>query len=123
MDSTFAFAALGLLIASFFNSMQKAFGALYGGMMVMMLPALSYYIPSFDPVWMRYLPTHPLLQAFKEIIMVDGDTSYVLLQCGIFLVAGILIFFIANKRFKKNFNGLGGDKMLNKIFRVLQKDF
>lgn len=99
--SAFAFAALGLLIASFFNSMQKAFGALYGGMMVMMLPALSYYIPSFDPMWIRYLPTYPLLQAFKEIIMVNGDTGYVWMQCGIFLGSGLILFILANLRFKK----------------------
>ncbi|MEX1375930.1 MAG: ABC transporter permease [Eubacteriales bacterium] len=99
--STFAFAALGLLIASFFDSMTKAFGVLFGGMMIMMLPALSYFIPSFDPVWMRYVPTYPLMQGFKEIIMVSGDSNYVLLQCGIFLVGGIVLFLMANLRFKK----------------------
>lgn len=99
--STFAFAALGLFIASFFDSMQKAFGALYGGMMVMMIPAFSYFIPSFDPVWIRFLPTYPLMQGFKEIIMVDGDMSYVLLYSGVFLVAGLLLFGLANLRFKK----------------------
>ncbi len=99
--STFAFAALGLFIASFFDNMTKAFGVLFGGMMVMMLPALSYFIPSFDPVWMRYVPTYPLMQGFKEIIMVNGDAAYVLTQCGIFLVGGILIFLLANIRFKK----------------------
>jgi len=99
--STFAFAALGLFVASFFDNMTKAFGVLFGGMMVMMLPALSYFIPSFDPVWMRYVPTYPLMQGFKEIIMVDGDVIYVLTQCGIFLGGGILIFILANIRFKK----------------------
>ena len=86
--STFAFAALGLFIASFFDNMTKAFGVLFGGMMVMMLPALSYFIPSFDPVWMRYVPTYPLMQGFKEVMMVNGDAGYVLTQCGIFLAGG-----------------------------------
>ena len=99
--STFAFAALGLFIASFFDNMTKAFGVLFGGMMVMMLPALSYFIPSFDPTWMRYVPTYPLMQGFKEVIMVDGDANYVLMQCGIFLLGGIIIFLLANVRFKK----------------------
>ena len=99
--STFAFAALGLFIASFFDSLTKAFGVLFGGMMVMMLPALSYFIPSFDPIWMRYVPTYPLMQGFKEIIMVNGDAKYVLLQCGIFLAGGIIMFLLANVRFKK----------------------
>jgi len=99
--STFAFAALGLFIASFFDSMTKAFGALYGGMMVMMIPAFSYFIPSFDPMWIRFLPTYPLMQGFKEIIMVDGDMSYVLMYSGVFLVGGIILFLLANVRFKK----------------------
>jgi len=99
--STFAFAALGLFIASFFDSMTKAFGALYGGMMVMMIPAFSYFIPSFDPMWIRFLPTYPLMQGFKEIIMVEGDMSYVLMYSGVFLVGGIILFLLANVRFKK----------------------
>jgi len=99
--STFAFAALGLFIASFFDNMTKAFGVLFGGMMVMMLPALSYFIPSFDPVWMRYVPTYPLMQGFKEVMMVNGDAGYVLTQCGIFLAGGIIVFLLANVRFKK----------------------
>ena len=99
--STFAFAALGLFIASFFDNMTKAFGVLFGGMMIMMLPALSYFIPSFDPVWMRYVPTYPLMQGFKEVIMVNGDAKYVMTQCGIFLVGGIIVFLLANERFKK----------------------
>ena len=99
--TTFAFAALGLLVASFFNNMTKAFGALYGGMMLMMIPAFSYFIPSFDPVWLRYVPTYSAMQGFKEIIMVNTDVSYVLTYCGVFLAGGIILFMLADNRFKK----------------------
>lgn len=99
--STFAFASLGLLVASFFDNISKAFSVLYFIMIFMMIPAFSFYIPSFDPVWIRFLPTYPLLQVFKEILMVKTDVYYVLTYCCVFLIGGLLVFVLANHRFKK----------------------
>ena len=99
--TTFAFAALGLLVASFFDSISKSFGFMYGLMIVLMLPAFSYYIPSFDPLWLRFFPTYPVLQGYKEILLNSNQVGYVLMYCGIFLGAGILLFSLANQRFKK----------------------
>ncbi len=99
--STFSFAALGLLIASFFDTMSKAFGLLYFFMIALMIPAFSYFIPGFDPLWLRFFPTYPLLQSMKEIIMAETDTGFVLMNSGIFLIGGVLLFIIANYRFKK----------------------
>ncbi|MBI9107438.1 MAG: ABC transporter permease [Spirochaetales bacterium] len=99
--STFAFASLGLFISSFFDTISKAFGALYIIMIAMMIPAFSYYIPSFDPVWLRFFPTYPLLQSMKEIIMINTDLGYVLTYSAVFLGGGVLLFVLANFRFKK----------------------
>jgi len=99
--TTFTFAALGLLSASFFDSISKSFGLMYGLMIVLMMPAFSYFIPSFDPLWLRFFPTYPILQGYKEILVSNGDTGYVLMYTGIFLAAGIIIFLLANFRFKK----------------------
>ncbi len=99
--STFAFAALGLLISSFFDTISKAFGVLYFFMIALMIPAFSYYIPGFDPVWLRFFPTYPLLQSMKEILMISTDVKYVLSCSGVFLAGGILLFLLANIRFKK----------------------
>lgn len=99
--STFAFASLGLLIASFFDTISKSFGILYFLMIALMIPAFSYLIPSFDPVWLRFFPTYPLLQSMKEIFMVTTDVGYVLIYSGVFLAGGILLFVLANIRFKK----------------------
>ena len=54
--SIYAFAALGLFVASFFDSISQAFGMLYLIMIVMMIPAFSYIIPSFDPIWLSFFP-------------------------------------------------------------------
>ncbi len=99
--TTFAFAALGLLIASFFDSITKTFGILFGVMILLMLPAFSYFIPSFDPVWLRFFPTYPVLQGYKEILVTGGDVGYVLIYSGVFLVGGIILFALSNFKFKK----------------------
>ena len=98
--TTFAMASLGLLVASFFDSISKAFGAMYAVMVALMIPGFSYYIPSFDPLWLRFFPSYPMLQGFKEILL-RGDTGYVLTYSLIFLAGGLGLFVLANIRFKK----------------------
>lgn len=93
--------AIGLIIASFYDNIMQAFGMIYVVMVVMMLPVISYFIPSWDPSWMRVLPAYPMLQAFKEIILQDGDVAYVVMTSGGFLILGTLLFFYANYRYKK----------------------
>jgi hypothetical protein len=100
MATTFAIASLGLLVASFFDTISKAFGVMYVIMITLMIPAFSYFIPSFDPLWLRFFPTYPLLQGFKEI-MLNGDAGYVLTYTAAFLAGGLTLFVLANIRFKK----------------------
>jgi len=98
--TTFAIASLGLLVASFFDSISKAFGVMYAIMISLMIPVFSYYIPSFDPLWLRFFPSYPLLQGFKEILL-NGDAGYVLTYSLLFLVSGLVLFVLADIRFKK----------------------
>jgi len=98
--TTFSIASLGLLIASFFDSIAKAFGVMYAIMIALMIPAFSYYIPSFDPLWLRFFPTYPMLQGFKDILL-NGDAGYVLTYSLIFLAGGLVLFVLADIRFKK----------------------
>jgi len=100
MATTFAVASLGLLVASFFDNISKSFGAMYLIMITLMIPAFSYYIPSFDPLWIRIFPTYPMLQGFKEILL-NGDTGYVLICLLGFLAGGLVLFVLADNRFKK----------------------
>ncbi len=98
--TTFALASLGLFVASFFDTIAKAFGVMYGIMIALMIPAFSYYIPSFDPVWLRFFPTYPILQGFKDILL-NGDAGYVLTYALVFLAGGLVLFLLADMRFKK----------------------
>ena len=98
--TTFAIASLGLLVASFFDSIAKSFGVMYAIMISLMIPAFSYFIPSFDPIWLRFFPSYPLLQGFKEILL-NGDAGYVLTYSLAFLAGGLALFVLADIRFKK----------------------
>jgi hypothetical protein len=73
---------------------------MYAIMIMLMIPAFSYFIPSFDPLWLRFFPTYPLLHGFKEI-MLNGDAGYVLLYSLLFLAGGLVLFMLADMRFKK----------------------
>jgi len=98
--TTFAIASLGLLVASFFDNISKAFGVMYPVMIVLLIPAFSYYIPSFDPLWLRFFPTYPVLHGFKEILL-NGDACYVLTYSLAFLAGGLVLFVLASIRFMK----------------------
>ncbi|MFC1931457.1 ABC transporter permease [Chloroflexota bacterium] len=98
--TTFAMASLGLLVASFFDTISKAFGVMYVIMISLMIPVFSYYIPSFDPLWLRFFPTYPMLQGFKDILL-NSDAGYVLTYSLVFLAGGLALFLLADIRFKK----------------------
>ncbi len=102
MVSSFAFSSLGLLVASFFDNISKAFGVLYLIMIAMMLPVFPYYIASFDPVWLRFFPTYPLLEGFRGIMAGNPDIGYVLGYSLMFVVGGIILLALSNIRFKKS---------------------
>ncbi|MBF7097149.1 ABC transporter permease [Alkalibacter mobilis] len=93
--------ALGLFVSSFFDSMVKAMGGLYAAVMLMVLPSLSYFAPSFNPAWIKVFPSYPMMFAFRELLLKNGDTGYIWMQTVLFLILALLVFFAANLRFKK----------------------
>lgn len=93
--------AVGLFIASFYDSVIKAMGALYVAIMILAFGAVSYFMPSFSPVFMKLLPSYPLLFAFREVFLKEADTGFVLLNSGIFLVIGIVVFLVSVHRYQK----------------------
>ena len=92
--------ALGLLLASYFDDMVKSFGVMYLLVIAMMLPSLSYFISSWDPLWLKFIPSYYIVYGFKEIF-IKGDTGFILLIALGYLVVSSLLFAWANKRYKK----------------------
>lgn len=93
--------ALGLFISSFFNTMVKAMGVMYVFIMMMMLPTISYLMPSFNPVWIKVFPSYPMMFSLRELMFENGDHGYIVMQIGTYLLLGLLLFIAANHRFKK----------------------
>lgn len=102
VTSAFFSSSLGLLISSFFDDMSKAFGVIFVVMMLFMLPAIAYFIPSWNPTWIQTIPVYYLIMGFKETILVNGDMTYVMLVALGFLLGGAILFLLANKKFKKS---------------------
>lgn len=93
--------ALGLLIASYFDSMVQAMEVLYTSMVVLMFAAYSYLMPAFSPWWVRILPTYSMLFAFRETLLVGGDMRLVLMTMLMLLLLGAVAFYAANRRYQR----------------------
>lgn len=101
ITTAFFASSLGLLIASFYKNIVQAFGAMYAVMMLMIIPVITYFIPSWDPTWVKVIPVYPMLEGFKSVIIGNNDWQYILTISGGFLIAGILLFALSNYRYKK----------------------
>jgi len=105
VTTAFFSSTLGLLIASFYNDIMQAFGVIYGFMMLMILPNIAYFLPSWNPGFVKLIPTHPMLEGFKSVLLGNGDWVYILTVSGGFLLAGMILFVISNSRYKKTLLG------------------
>lgn len=101
MTTGFFSSALGLVISSFFDDIISAFGVIYVFILVFMLPNVAYFMPSWEPSWIKFIPSYIFIQGFREIILPDGDISYVMTNSLLFLILGIALFMYGNYRFKK----------------------
>ncbi|MCK8058721.1 MULTISPECIES: ABC transporter permease [unclassified Fusibacter] len=94
-------ASLGLFLTSFYKDIVEAFGAMYIVIMIMIMPNISYFTPSWDPDWVKIIPSYVMLQSFKELISVGGNMTYVAVASLGFAVLGLDIFILATYRFKR----------------------
>ncbi len=93
--------ALGLFISSFFSNMTKAMGWLFLMVFILVFASISYYMPAFSPLAIRLLPSYPMLFAFREVLLDSGNAGYVLLNVAGYSAAALVLFFLANLKFKR----------------------
>jgi hypothetical protein len=93
--------ALGLFIASFFDTLVKAMGWLYLSIIVLAFAAVSYYMPAFSPLAIRILPSYPMLFAFRETLYEVSNLRYIYANVIGFSLLGVVFFLLSNWRFKK----------------------
>ena len=101
LTSGFFASALGLVLTSYYQNITQAFGVLYMLIIVLALPNIAYFIPSWNPSWMQAIPSYYMLESFKEIILANTDVSYVLMTSLGFTLVGAVLFLFANMRFKQ----------------------
>ncbi|HPF86437.1 MAG TPA: ABC transporter permease [Candidatus Limiplasma sp.] len=93
---------IGLWVASFFEDLKSAFGVIIMLMVLLLLPSMSYILPGFAPLWMKLLPTYPILQAVKETLLRTPDTGYVLLVCAGMAVLSAVFLWWSDIRYRKS---------------------
>lgn len=93
--------SVGLFIASFYDNIIKAMGALYITIITFAFATISYYMPSFTPLVIRILPSYPMLFAFREVFLEKPDLGYVYTYTALFFGLAVVFFILANERFKK----------------------
>lgn len=102
LTSSFFASALGLVLSSFYKDLMQSFGTMYVLIIIMMLPNIAYFMPSWDPMWLKFIPSYYIIYSFKEVMIEATDYTFVLLSSGGFVLLGLLLFFFANKRFEGN---------------------
>lgn len=93
--------ALGLWLSSFAQSMTKAMGFMYFAIIILLLPAISYMVPSFTPSFIKWFPTYPMLFSFRDLLLNEMSIQQFFAQAGIFLALTVVFFAAANARYKK----------------------
>lgn len=91
---------LGLLIASFFDNIIKAMGWLYTVIMLLIFPAISYFVPAYSPWYLNWIPSKPMMFAFREVFVKGADGSGVYVVSLLFLIFGIVLFYLAEWKFR-----------------------
>lgn len=93
--------SIGLIIASFFKDLKSSFGVIMLVCVLFFVPIITYIVPSFCPKWIVIFPTYYMMESIKETLLLNMDLSYVLLTNIGMVLATLILFNLANIRYKK----------------------
>lgn len=105
ITTAFFASTLGLLIASFYDNIMQAFGVLYALIILMIVPNIAYFMSSWNPAWIKFIPTYHMLEGFKTILLGNQDWLYISTLSGGFLLLASILFALSNFRYKKTLVG------------------
>lgn len=92
---------LGLLVSGLFSSFTKAMTGIFSLVLILGVTVISYYMPAFSPIYVRVLPTYPMLFAFREVLFPTGNPVLVYTNVLGYLSASVVLFLIAVKFHEK----------------------
>lgn len=93
---------LGLIIASFFDNVSQSMIWIIFISIVFSLPAVSYFVPSFAPLYIRLLPTYSLQFALREAVFGAGNSDIIYSTILTFSVLSIINYVVAIFAYKRN---------------------
>ncbi|WP_105616234.1 ABC transporter permease [Vallitalea okinawensis] len=93
--------SIGLLIASFFKDLSKSMVWIILLSLILSAPMISYFVPAYNPTWLKIIPTYPLMYALKEAYFPTGNTSMIINTLGVFLLLDVVVFFITSQIFSR----------------------
>lgn len=87
--------SLGLIVASFFQNLSQAIVWIIGVNMLLGLPMVSYFVPSFTPAYIQMLPTYPILFGIREALFTTNKAGMIRATYMILAAQAILTFLLA----------------------------
>lgn len=90
-----------LVVANLFQTISQF---LFSGIILnlaLALPTVSYFLPSFSPVWLRWFPSYPMLHALREAYFPTGSEAVLtnaLGQMGLMLVIALPLAVVTFRR-------------------------
>jgi hypothetical protein len=92
---------LGLILASFFETINAAMIWIIGGMLVLGLSTFSYFAPAFSPWYIKIIPTYHMLFGFKDVLFGTGSTVGIYLNIVVYGAISVLLFLFAERLYHK----------------------
>ncbi len=82
--------AIGVILGSFFKNPMEAILWIFILLFILGLPAVSLFLPTFSPDWLKIIPSYHTLFALDASIFPDNN-SHIIWQ-GVAVLAGICLF-------------------------------
>lgn len=94
-------ALLGALVAVWFDNLTQFLFPAIGLIAAISLPSGAYFIPSFSPLWLRYLPTYPMIFGLREASFPSGNPEIVYNAMLILLAVDLVLLVLASLAFRR----------------------
>lgn len=92
---------LGAVVAVFFDNISQYMFPAFIAILFISLPGIAYYVPSFSPAWLRWMPTYPLAHGLREAIFPTGNVQLIAQAILWTLVASVVALALATWTFQR----------------------
>lgn len=92
---------LGAWVAVYFDNLSQYLFPALTLMVLLSIPSVAYFAPSFSPWWLRALPTYPLVFGLREALFPSGSPQIVLTALATLLGLSALLLALGSIVFKR----------------------